>query len=316
MKNILTTALLCLVVGGFASAQSLDTVRIQMTGMDGSVPISSDDAEQINQEIDKLYDDDLDMGWEGDEFNIVSTGLRFAGVNVPFGATIDSAFIEIWSHEDEGDPAIITIFGENSDNAVTYNETDLITDRPRTADSVVWNCTEEWTIWTKYRTPELKTLVQEIVNRQNWSAGNAMAFLLMGQDQGASLEDNARDFESFENVEDPDDGGDGLNHPERIPKLFIYYSPTQASDLEQVNNLILSSNPVVDGLVKLDMNQFLGEEDVNITLSSINGAELNRWEMPILSNAVLPLEINTPAGTYILKVQSTKKIGTVKLVVL
>ena len=29
---------------------------------------------------------------------------------------------------------------------------------------------------------------------------------------------------SFENEEDPADGGDGKNHPERVPKLVVYYT--------------------------------------------------------------------------------------------
>lgn len=311
------TFIVCLafILGSFASAQRLDTVRIQMTGMDGTTPISTDDAEQINLEIDKLYDDDLDMGWEGDEFNVVSTGLRFRGVNVPKGAKIDSAFIEIWAHEDEGDLAKITIFAEASNNPVTYDDSNLISLRPRTAASVIWNCSEAWKIWEKYRTPELKTLVQEVVNRPGWAPGNAMAFFLTGQDQGASNDDNARDFESFENVEDPDDGGDGLNHPDRIPKLHIYYSNSVSTkDLEQVHDLKVLPNPAQDGVTKLDLGQFLGET-LRISLVDLKGAVIQNWQIPALQNAELPLEINAAVGTYILKVQSEGKVGSVKVVV-
>ncbi|MDP4820266.1 MAG: hypothetical protein NWR67_04625, partial [Saprospiraceae bacterium] len=41
--------------------------------------VSSDDAEQENESIDALFDDDLDTGWEGDpeDQNVLTTGLRF-----------------------------------------------------------------------------------------------------------------------------------------------------------------------------------------------------------------------------------------------
>jgi hypothetical protein len=38
--------------------------------------------------------------------------------------------------------------------------------------------------------------------------------------------ENAREIESFENIADPEEGGDGKNHPERVPKLIVKYSTT------------------------------------------------------------------------------------------
>jgi hypothetical protein len=64
------------------------------------VPVSSDDAEQENDKMDALFDDDLDAGWEGapEDQNILTAGLRFRQIDVPQGARIDSAFITLWSH--------------------------------------------------------------------------------------------------------------------------------------------------------------------------------------------------------------------------
>ena len=97
---------------------------------------SSDDAEQENDELDGLYDDDLDVGWEGEaiDLNILTTGLRFQNITIPKGAKIDSAFIEVHSHEAKTaeDVAILTIKAEATDNAATYTEDALITDRPTT----------------------------------------------------------------------------------------------------------------------------------------------------------------------------------------
>ena len=64
-----------------------------------TLAVSSDDAEQENDEIDSLFDDDLDAGWEGDpeDLNVLTCGLRFRNILIPQGATIDSAFIIVYS---------------------------------------------------------------------------------------------------------------------------------------------------------------------------------------------------------------------------
>lgn len=52
--------------------------------------------------MDHLYDDDLDVGYAykaASKINIVHIGLRFSGIAATAGATIDSAFIVIRSHE-------------------------------------------------------------------------------------------------------------------------------------------------------------------------------------------------------------------------
>ncbi|MCF8371530.1 MAG: T9SS type A sorting domain-containing protein [Bacteroidales bacterium] len=222
--------------------------------------LSTDDAEQENDEVDSYYDDDLDAGWEGDptDQNILTTGLRFTDVTIPAGAVIDSAFIVVVSHEgkDVLDVANITIKGEATDNAVTFdeanfNENYLLTDRPMTNASAYWVVDYEWIIWGTYRTNDLKTVVQEIVDRPGWASGNAMAFFLQGENQGPSDYENAREFESFENISDPDDQdpqgnpGDGQNHPERVPTLKVYYTANVGVQEigSQSPSFIVSPNP-------------------------------------------------------------------------
>lgn len=214
---------------------------------------SSDDAEQENDEMDSLFDDDLDAGWEGDpeDQNILTAGLRFTDVTIPKGFIIDSAYIQIYSHEGKSaeDVANITIVGEATDHASTYTYESLITTRPLTSASINWVVDVEWGLWMPYRTPDIKTIVQEIVNREGWEAGNALAIMLMGENQGPSDVDNAREFESFENIADPEDGGDGQNHPERVPRLVVYYSaPSAIFNRQQSNSLIVYPNPASDHL--------------------------------------------------------------------
>lgn len=230
-----------LVIYFSADAVAFDTrIAVTDTIADEGVTlaISSDDAEQENDEIDSLTDDDIDAGWEGEpeDQNILTAGMRFRDIAVPQGAVIDSAFITVWSHEDKStsDVAELTIYAEATDNAQTFTEDALIDARTSTDAQVNWTVAEEWKIWQPYRSPDLKTIVQEIVNREGWEIGNAIAFVILGKNQGPSDVENAREWESYENIADPEDGGDGQNHPERVPQLTIYFSSPMTTALLEV----------------------------------------------------------------------------------
>lgn len=204
-----------------------DTITLS-NGQVVVIGTSSDDAEQEDDAMDALYDDDLDIGWEGDptKLHVVTTGLRFQNINIPANAIIDSAFILFCAHEGKNadDTAKITIIGQTGANVATFDLDNLITARPETQASVSWVVAEEWELWHFYRTPDIKSIVQEIINQQGWVMGNAMGLTLKGINQGPSDFENAREVEAFENIADPEDGGDGKNHPERVAKLMVYYT--------------------------------------------------------------------------------------------
>ncbi len=275
---------------------------------DGGVTfaVSSDDAEQENDEIDSLFDDDLDAGWEGepDDQNILTTGLRFRNIAIPQGAQIDSAYIRIFSHEDKSaeDVARITIAGHATDHAETFSENMLIDARLKTSNTLLWEVAEEWVIYQEYRTPDLSAIVQEIVDRNGWEAGNAMAFLLLGENQGPSDLENAREFESFENIADPEDGGDGQHHPERVPQLVVCYSTPMTSSIKTVLNPITKTlevypNPVKEGIVNVVL-----EKDAAATLQLFNSQ--GQLLQTIQSGGGRQVEIRLeqlPRGVYFLQ---------------
>lgn len=203
------------------------------------VPVSADDAEQENNEMDALFDDDLDAGWEGapEDQNILTAGMRFRQIDIPQGAKIDSAFITIWSHEGKSteDMANINIYVDANVNAPTFKLDSLISKRTLSLNTVKWIENKQWKIWQPYRTPDISSLLKEMVSKPSWKSGNPLAFIFAGENQGPSEVENAREFESFENIADPSDGGDGQRHPERIPLLTVYYSLPTVSQINQSN---------------------------------------------------------------------------------
>ena len=228
MKKVLLSTF-ALVLAGFmiaAYAQQTLTLKIIETGKDGETSISFDDGEYENDSIDKLNDDDLDMGWEGEAGNIMTCFTRFQNVTIPQGSVINSAVLQIYAHEDEPDPALINVYAEDIDDSPLFSETEALADRTMTEAKVDWDINEAWTMWEAYSSPDLAPVIQEVIDRPGWQSGNSLTLFMIGEDtQGYSLLDNARDLESYENIEDPSDGGDGLWHPERIPTLVIEYTP-------------------------------------------------------------------------------------------
>lgn len=281
----------------YSAPQYLVSMPIQTTGgtvtdtLDDNtvvtLQLSSDDCEQENDEIDTPYDDDLDAGWEGapEDQNILTVGLRFRDINIPQGARIDSAFVQVWSHEGKSpeDEAEIILWGEATDDAETFNETDLITDRTPTASQLTWTVDTEWIIWQAYKTMDIAPIIQEIVDRPGWTPGNALAIVMQGQDQGPSDVENAREFEAFENISDPEDvdpdgnPGDGMNHPERVPRLWVYFSlPTSLDKVDAADyGFSVYPNPASNGLVNVRFNE---DAFTQINIYNIAGQKVRSFE--------------------------------------
>lgn len=293
-----------------------DTIELS-TGELVIVSTSSDDAEQENDAMDALNDDDLDIGWEGDpeKLFVVSAGLRFQNITIPRGAIIDSAFLRFCSHEGKTaeDVARITIHGEASDNAVTYDLNSLITDRPKTSASLLWTVDEEWGIWEFYRTPNIGSLVQEIVNRTGWNYGNAMAFILTGENQGPSDFENAREIESFENIADPEDGGDGKNHPERVPQILVYYrTPTGVAEMTSSSpSFVLSPNPTKDSKVILTLH----ESSINAVMNIYNQQGQQVYSQKGIVDGESFDLTGFAKGLYIVTINLDGKVASQKLIV-
>mgnify|MGYP006277177379 CR=1 FL=1 len=336
MKKLVLTIAITFVLGLVIQAQNTKLERsIQPTGgqvtdtLDNgtvvTLDLSSDDAEQENNEVDTPYDDDLDAGWEGapEDQNVLTMGLRFTDLNIPQGATIDSAYIELHSHEGKAatDVADIDIYAEATDSASTFDSTNfnatyLLTDRPATQAVVNWLVDDEWIIWKPYRTVDIAPVIQEIVDRQGWKAGNAIALIFSGKNQGPSTAENAREHEAFENIADPEDvdpsgnPGDGQNHPERVPKLVVYYNMASSiNNNARENHMMVYPNPV-------DQNTF------NVKLSNSDKTVVNMFNMvgeTVYSRVTTQndFDINVSdlnKGIYILRVTQQNDSFTRKLI--
>jgi len=103
------------------------------------------------------------------------TGFRFTGVAVPQGATVDSAYLKVTGTND-ADSATLYLKGEAADNPVTFAAGVRPDQRTKTsAVSAQWSIPGSST--GVLTSPDVASVVQEIVNRPGWSSGNALVLL-------------------------------------------------------------------------------------------------------------------------------------------
>jgi len=146
------------------------------------VASSSDDAKEQIPDRMKLTSTDLEMA--NDQGRLQAVGMRFTGVNIPQGATIQNAYIQFQSEDLTSDVATLTIHGESADNAATFTDVDAnISSRVTTFASTPWS-PEPWLIvgaaGPDQQTPKISTVIQEIVNRAGWSSSNSLVLIVNG----------------------------------------------------------------------------------------------------------------------------------------
>jgi hypothetical protein len=158
------------------------------------VPVraGTDDADELqNGTIDRTKGD-LELGTD---LGVPTTvGLRFTGVAVPRGATITRSHVQFQVDETRSTAASLTVRAQQADNAGAFTTAAFnLSSRPVTTAFVGWSAPAWPTVGTAgadQRTPDLRAVLQEVVNRSGWSSGNALVLLITGSGR--------RTAESFE----------------------------------------------------------------------------------------------------------------------
>ncbi|MCF6243644.1 MAG: GDSL-type esterase/lipase family protein [Sulfurovum sp.] len=108
-------------------------------------------------------------------------GLRFQNLNIPQNSVITNAYITMtsrWNNNGGKYNPAYNIYAEASDNANTFkSRLKNISNREKTQNRVFFKTPDVNRSGESYNTPELKSLVQEVVNRRGWRSGNNLAFI-------------------------------------------------------------------------------------------------------------------------------------------
>lgn len=172
-------------------------VRVS-AGIDDVEEVYSGGMNNISNDLELIYDSSAQ-----------TVGMRFNGVKIPQGAVITNAYIQFKADESSSRTVNLTINGEASANASMFTTTPRnLSRRPRTSNSVAWS-PPAWSrrgdMGAAQQTPNLKPIVQEIVNQPGWVSGNSLVIIITGKS-------NKRVAKSFE--------GD----PSSAPLLHVEYS--------------------------------------------------------------------------------------------
>lgn len=131
----------------------------------------------------------------GDEGTPEEAGFRFLGLNTPKNATIISAYITLTSNSvSTADNVNVRIKGESNATPATFSTYNDFAGRTRTTALVDWSTIPHWAFFTTYNTPEIKTIVQEIVNLAGWGVGQNITLFIANNSSTASANRAVNDY--------------------------------------------------------------------------------------------------------------------------
>lgn len=135
--------------------------------------------------LDLVYDSDVG-NWRGNQI----IGLRFEGIEVPAGATIVSATLRFTARGgDNYDPCLLQVSCQANDDAPALNWLPYnISSRTKTS-AIPWS-PPQWLIPDEssaaQTTPNLASVVQEVIDRPGWQFNNSLLFIINGTGGRAS----------------------------------------------------------------------------------------------------------------------------------
>lgn len=133
------------------------------------------DAEETirNGNLD-IGSDDLDMNGEK------MIGFIFEDIPLPNNITITDAYIQFTAKESNSEPTIMTIKGLTDTHLTRFINSYAISKQPTTTNSTTWS-PEAWTKdYFLYKTSNLSSIINELVQKPEWKPGNNLGFKISG----------------------------------------------------------------------------------------------------------------------------------------
>jgi hypothetical protein len=140
----------------------------------------SDDAEEKASGRVNLTSKDLNLIVDkGDQ----TVGIRFNGVTIPRYATIVNAYIQFQADEATSVATDLIVQAEDTGNAPAFSRsTGDISSRDRTSpvpwSPLAWVSVGE--AGPNQQTPDVASIIQEIVDRSDWASGNSLVIIVTG----------------------------------------------------------------------------------------------------------------------------------------
>lgn len=176
------------VVSAFDQVGSVQVLEVQVSN-------SEDDAEERESGGMRIESSDLELTRDDGDQTI---GVRFRRVAIPAGSTIEAAYVQFTADDTSREPTRLRLAGEKSLRPGPFDKNRRgLSGRPTTSNSVDWSPApwERNEAGPRQRTPELKAIIQEIVDQPGWQSGAPMVLLITGAGlrSAASFDGQRRD---------------------------------------------------------------------------------------------------------------------------
>lgn len=177
----------------------------------------------------------VNAGRDGVSYYGHGGGMRFTSITIPQGTTVSTSYLNLIAYSTlSGTAAMTRVSAEDVDDAPTFaNDSDAFDARwaNRTTARVDWDYIPDWTAEVEYNSPEIKTVIQEIVDRVGWASGNDIVIFWDDFEQRSPAVEgrNMRDAYSYD------------SSSTKAPKLYIEYSLSPTVVTQAATNITSSS---------------------------------------------------------------------------
>ena len=108
----------------------------------------------------------------------ITSGFRFNNVQIPRSAHLKYAYLTFTVDGTYTVPVNVQIYGEATGNSATFTLSSPPVNRPTTNDATLWNIVDEWVLGKRRTAPQLSSVIQEIIDRQDWNTGNSLSLIV------------------------------------------------------------------------------------------------------------------------------------------
>ena len=240
---------------------------------------------------------DIELVYDGSNQKI---GLRFTGLNIPHGAVIESASIQFTVDEVSSGTCKLYIKGHNADDSESFTSVkNNVSGRLTTSAVVIWEPAAWPTVGaagTDQKTPDLSSIIQEIVNSPGYTQSSAISIIITGTGE--------RTAEAYE-------GSAGS-----AALLTVNYTVGMVTSILapvfDETHVHIYPNPVSNGKVTVEINGGF-EGGGTVTVFDIYGrichlSQIEKGETVIDVSGI-------KSGLYIIKISNINKVYTYKLLI-
>jgi len=108
----------------------------------------------------------------------ITSGFRFTNIQIPQYAQIQYAYVNFTVDGTYTDPLSLNIYGEDTGNSITFTTLSTPANRSTPYSPILWSVNDQWELGQRRTSPELSSVIQNIVNRSDWINGNSLSVIV------------------------------------------------------------------------------------------------------------------------------------------